>query len=157
VVDLAVYEANKELFDAIGVRILGQPRDVPSFKVRQRLCSGADVLETNPWAGKYIPIIPVYGEDLNIEGRRHFRSLVRDAKDPQRMMNYWRTTSTELVALAPKTPFIGPVGSFATDAAKWATANTETHAYIEYDPVPGGLPPQRSSTPPSPRARSRKR
>lgn len=143
VVDLKVYEANKDLFDAIGVRILGQPREVPSFKVTQKICSGADVLETNNWAGRYIPIVPVYGEDINIEGGRHFRSLVRDAKDPQRMLNYWRTVSTELVALAPKTPFIGPIGAFATDAEKWATANVDTHAYIEYDIVPGGGVPQR--------------
>jgi hypothetical protein len=147
ILDLKVYEANKELFDAIGVRVLGQPREVPSFKVTQKLLSGAEVLETNAWAGKFIPIIPVYGEDINIEGKRHFRSLVRDAKDPQRMFNYWRTTSTELVALAPKAPWVGPVGSFVTDGEKWATANTETHAYIEYDivgengnPIP---PPQR--------------
>jgi hypothetical protein len=36
VVDLKVYEANKALFDALGVSVLGQPRDVPSFKVTQR-------------------------------------------------------------------------------------------------------------------------
>jgi hypothetical protein len=65
---------------------------------------------------------------------------VRDAKDPQRMFNYWRTTSTELVALAPKTPFIGRKGAFETDSAKWATANIQSHAYIEYD---GPEPPQR--------------
>lgn len=56
------------------------------------------------------------------------------------------TTSTELVALAPKAPFIGRVGQFDTDAAKWATANVQSHAYIEYD-VPEGVldtgPPQR--------------
>lgn len=150
VIDLKVYEANKDLFDAIGVRVLGQPRDVPSFKVTQRLCSGADVLETVPWAGKYIPIVPVYGEDLNIEGRRRLRSLVRDAKDPQRMFNYWRTVSTELVALAPKAPVIGAAGSFVTDADKWATANIETHAYIEYDPISGQPPPQRQGFPSMP-------
>jgi hypothetical protein len=91
------------------------------------------VLETNDWAGKYIPIIPVYGEDLNIEGKRHFRSLVRDAKDPQRMFNYWRTTSTELVALAPEDAVHRPEGRVRDRREKWATANTETHAYIEYD------------------------
>jgi hypothetical protein len=82
----------------------------------------------------------VYGDEVNIEGRRHLRSLVRDAKDPQRMFNYWRTTSTELVALAPRAPFIGPKGAFKTDADKWATANTDNHAYIEFD---GATPPAR--------------
>jgi hypothetical protein len=56
------------------------------------------------------------------------------------MFNYWRTASTELVALAPKTPFIGPKGAFNTDAKKWATANTKSHSFIEYD---GPIPPQR--------------
>jgi hypothetical protein len=75
-----------------------------------------------------------------VEGERSFISLVRFSKDPQRMFNYWRTASTELVALAPKAPFIGPKGAFNTDANKWATANTSAHAYIEYD---GATPPQR--------------
>ena len=82
------------------------------------------------------------GDEVDVEGKRHFRSLVRDAKDPQRMVNYWRTTATELVALAPKAPFIGPKGAFVSDAVKWESANTTTHAYIEYD---GPIPPQRQA------------
>jgi hypothetical protein len=139
IIDEAVYKEQKELFDALGFEVVGRPRDVPSHKVQQKICSGADVLETLDWAGKWIPIIPVYGEDLNIEGERHLAGLVRPATDPQRMFNYWRTTSTELVALAPKAPFIGRVGSFDTDAAKWGTANVQSHAYIEYD-TPEGQP-----------------
>jgi hypothetical protein len=82
---------------------------------------------------------------VNVEGKRHFLSLIRFAKDAQQMHNFWRTASTELVALAPKAPWVGPTGSFDTDAAKWGTANTETHAYLEYDPVEGQPPPQRQA------------
>ncbi len=133
VVEVGVYEKQKAMFDALGVSVVGQPRRMASHKVVQRILTGAEVLETVEWAGRFIPIVPVYGEELHIDGRRRLRSLVRDAKDPQRMFNYWRTTSTELVALAPKTPFIGRKGAFETDSAKWATANVQTHAYIEYD------------------------
>lgn len=140
VVEAAVYEKQKAMFDALGVSVVGRPRAVASHKVTQRILTGAEVLETVDWAGKFIPIVPVYGEELHVDGRRRLRGLVRDAKDPQRMFNYWRTTSTELVALAPKTPFIGRKGAFETDSAKWATANTQSHAYIEYD---GPEPPQR--------------
>jgi hypothetical protein len=140
VVEEAVFKAQKAMFDALGVKPVGRPRTVGSHRVVQRLISGAEVLETVDWAGKFIPIVPVYGEELMVDGRRRLRSLVRDAKDPQRMFNYWRTTSTELVALAPKAPFIGPKGAFETDSAKWATANVQSHAYIEYD---GLQPPQR--------------
>jgi hypothetical protein len=140
VVEVSAYQKQKAMFDALGVSVVGRPRSVASHKVVQRILTGAEVLETVEWAGKFIPIVPVYGEELHVDGRRRLRSLVRDAKDPQRMFNYWRTTSTELVALAPKTPFIGRKGAFETDSAKWATANTQSHAYIEYD---GPEPPMR--------------
>jgi len=139
VVEEADYKANKPAFDVIGVQVQGS-RDVESHRVRQYVMSGAEVLETVDWAGKYIPIIPVYGAEISFKGKRHFRSLIRGAKDAQRMFNYWRTTSTELVALAPKAPFIGRKGAFETDAAKWATANVQSHAFIEFD---GPEPPMR--------------
>jgi len=135
-----VYGAQKALFDAAGASVVGRPRPAISHKVTQYILSGAEVLETVDWAGRYIPIVPVYGEAIHVDGARRLRSLVRDAKDPQRMYNYWRTASTELVALAPKTPFIGRRGAFDTDATKWATANTQSHAFIEYD---GPEAPQR--------------
>lgn len=140
IVEEGAYAAQKALFDALGVTVVGRPRQVASHKVVQRVLSGAEVLETVDWAGRFIPIVPVYGEELIVDGRRRLRSLVRDAKDPQRMFNYWRSVSTELVALAPKAPFIGRKGAFETDSAKWATANTQSHAYIEYD---GPEPPIR--------------
>lgn len=133
------YEELKPVLDGMGITVVGE-RPSRTMKVTQRIITGAEVLETNAWAGKYIPIVPVYGDELNIEGKRHFISLIRDAKDAQQMFNYWRTASTELVALAPKTPYIGPRGAFATDAEKWATANVVSHPYIEYD---GAVPPQR--------------
>lgn len=140
VIDLKQFEENLDKYQAEEVTIIGRPRDVPSHKVTQYIMTGAEVLETVDWAGKYIPIIPVYGEELFVDGKRHISGIVRSSKDAQRMFNYWRTTSTELVALAPKAPFIGRKGAFDHDAAKWATANTETHAYIEYD---GQEAPQR--------------
>jgi len=117
-------------------------RPARTMKVEQIIMNGCEVLETNAWAGKFIPIVPVYGDEVIIDGKRHLKSLIHDAKDPQRMLNYWRTASTELVALAPKAPWVGPVGSFASDP-NWATANSENHQYLEYDPVDNQMPPQR--------------
>lgn len=134
-----VYLKQKDVLDAQGVTVLGE-RIVASHKVTQTVLTGAEVLEKNDWAGKYIPVVPVYGDEVNVEGKRHFRSLIRDAKDSQRMLNYWRTASTELTALSPRVPFIGKKGSFKSDARKWASVNSQNHAFIEYD---GELPPQR--------------
>jgi hypothetical protein len=134
----------KDILDAQGVTVAGD-RETRTYKVKQRIISGTEILETNEWKGKYIPIVPVYGDEINVNGKRYFQSLVRFAKDPARMFNYWRTASTELVALAPKAPFIGAVDQFVTDSAKWQTANTASHPYIEYDMVQGAPPPQRQA------------
>lgn len=139
IIDAERYKAAKDVFEVMGLQVVGE-RATKSWKVKQYILTGAEVLEQNDWAGKYIPIVPVYGDEINVEGKRYFRSLIRDAKDPQRMLNYWRTTSTEMVALAPKAPFIGPKGAFKSDIDKWNTANTQSHAFIEYD---GQIPPQR--------------
>lgn len=133
------YMRIKDILDAQGITVVGE-RDTKTNKVKQKIVSGAEVLEENEWAGKYIPIVPVYGDEVMVEGKRHWISLTRWAKDPQQMFNYWRTASTELVALAPKAPYLGPKGAFNTDANKWATANNVSYSYIEYD---GAIMPQR--------------
>lgn len=141
-----VLAENQAIYAATGVTVEGQPRTVPSYKVTQQLLSGSAVLETVDWAGKYIPIIPVYGEEVNEEGKRHFRSLIRAAKDGQRRYNVHISASTEATMNQTKAPWVGARGSFKSDAKNWATSN-ENHAYLEYDPViQNGLmapPPQR--------------
>jgi len=136
----------KLFFDGLGITVVDS-RPTMTKKVTQRIITGCEILETNDWPGRYIPIVPVYGDEVIVDGERHTLSMIRFAKDPQQMLNFWRTASTELVALAPKAPFIGAVGQFNTDAKKWANANTANHQYIQYDaidlngtPVP---PPQR--------------
>lgn len=118
----------KDLADVMGITV-ATSRKTKSFDVMQYIVTGADVLEENKWAGMYIPIVPVYGEEVNIEGRKYYMSLIHQAKDSQRMENYWRTVSTELVALAPKAPFVGEEDAFSVDP-NWETANTTNHAYL---------------------------
>ena len=133
------FEKNQEVLVMAGITPVAE-RDTTGYKVIHRIITCSEVLEETEWAGRYIPIIPVYGDEVFVNGKRHLLSLIRFAKDAQRQYNYWRTTSPELVALSPKAPFIGPKGSFDSDAEKWATANVRSHAYIEYD---GPVPPQR--------------
>jgi hypothetical protein len=124
-----------------GLEIVGSPREVEAWRVRQHILTGAELLKTVDWAGQYIPIVPVYGDEvIDEDGRRHFRSLIRDAKSAQQMFNYWRTTTTELIALAPKAPYIGPKGTFDADP-NWQTANSQSHPYLEYENK--GAAPQR--------------
>ena len=117
-------------------------REAAYHEVKRRVISGADVLEEEDWPGSTIPICPVWGEEVYSDGRRHFRSMIRDAKDPQQMTNFWRSASTELVALAPRAPWVAEEGAIPKGKeAKWQTANTRSHPYLEY--AKGSNMPQR--------------
>ena len=128
------YEEKLEELTMLGVdlQIISQ-RPTKTYKVRKYLFSNTDILKVQEWRGRYIPIIPVYGEDFYIDGKREFKSMFYDVLDSQRNYNYWRTACTETVALQPKSPYIGREGAFDTDAEKWATANVQNHPYLQYD------------------------
>ena len=141
VLDKEQYEANREIFDLQGITVV-QERETRVYKVEQFTLTGAEIIDRKEWPGCYIPIIPVYGDEVNVEGKRYFRSLIRDVRDAQLMYNFWRTSTAELVALAPKAPFIGPKGAFDSDHGRWATAHAKSHPFLEYD---GPIAPQRQA------------
>lgn len=86
------------------------------------------------WRGKYVPIVCVPGDEIVIEGKRIYQGIIRRLRDAQMMYNYWFTLATERIALAPKSPFIALKGQ-TEEHAEWATANTDNHAVLPYDPV----------------------
>lgn len=110
-------------------------REVQIPVIRWCKLSGAEVLEETTFEGIYIPIIPVYGEEAWLDGRRQVFDLIHQGKDPQRALNYSLSASTEVLALQPKAPFVGPVGSFKSKLQKWLNANNANPAFLEYDPV----------------------
>ena len=119
--------------------------------------NGHEILgKPKPWAGKYIPIVPVYGEEKVVEGKTILESAIRHALDPQQLYNFYKTTEAEVVQQTPKNPFIGALGQFKTMQMDWAEANTKPAAYREYDPVTvaGQLapPPQRQPYEPATQA-----
>ncbi len=105
-------------------------REVKERKVLHRKMSGKDILEETVFPGKYIPIIPVYGEENWIEGKRHLFSLIRKSKDAQKMFNYWKSLETELLMKAPLAPVMAAEGTTEDYAADWI--NPSKAAVLRY-------------------------
>ena len=128
-------------------------RTVDVKKVMWMKSNGYEVLQEQVWAGKWIPVIRVIGNEFEVDGRIYVSGLVRNAKDAQRMYNYWVSQEAEMLALAPKAPFIGYGGQFEGYEQQWKTANTTNWPYLEVNPdVTDGmgstLPlPQRAAPP----------
>jgi hypothetical protein len=99
------------------------------------LMDGTQELEKpRDWAGRYIPVVSTYGPEEVTRGLPQYRSLIRYAKDPQRMYNFWTTQITEKIALAPKAPYIGTAKMFSKHKKAWAQSNTSNAAYLAFTP-----------------------
>lgn len=96
--------------------------------------NASEVLERKVWPGRWIPIVPVLGDEIDLNGRKDLVGIVRYARDPQRMYNFWVSAETEMIALAPRTPFIGAEGQFKGHEAEWKQANVKNFPYLEYVP-----------------------
>jgi hypothetical protein len=109
-------------------------RIVDRKKVMWAKTNGYEILEERDWAGKWIPVVRVVGNEFEVDGQIYISGLVRNAKDAQRMYNYWVSQEAEMLALAPKAPFIGYGGQFEGYENQWKTANTTNWPYLEVNP-----------------------
>lgn len=116
-----------------------RPEKIVCYKI-----DGRNVLKTYDWAGKYFPIIPEWGDELNIGGVRYLRGLIRLAKDPQKMHNYFESMITEAVSLQPKVPWLTPAEAIEGHEPYWDNANRSNLPYLPYNAKPGVPPPKRT-------------
>ena len=123
--------------DSLLRAMFGKPlRSRQSDRERVKWCktNGYEILEESEWAGSFIPVVRVVGNEFEVDGQLYVSGLVRNAKDAQRMYNYWCSQEAEMLALAPKAPFIGYGGQFEGYEQQWKTANTQNWPYLEVNP-----------------------
>lgn len=122
-----------------GVKLLSGPKEkkrkTSLCKVEWFKITATDILERTEIMCKWIPVFPIYGDEIDILGRIFRSGIIRRAKDPSQAYNFWFTAATEEVAMRNKTPYIGAVGQFETQADQWQDANRRTYATLEYDPI----------------------
>ena len=119
---------------ASGELTITKDRESECRKIEWYLISGVEVLEEREWLGQHMPVIRCIGDELDLDGKVSFIGLIRYAKDPQRMLNYWRTLQTERVALAPKAKWLVAEGQIEGHEDVWKNANRTNDASLPYKP-----------------------
>jgi hypothetical protein len=130
----------KEMIAAGKVKKLDE-RELTRRQVKWSTISAAEILDGSDdrtdgrdWPGRFIPIVSVLGVETLIDGKRDLRGMVRDAKDPGRMYNFWVSAQTEAVALAPRAPYLVADGQLEGYESMWKDANRRNYAYLPYKP-----------------------
>jgi hypothetical protein len=118
-------------------------RFVDGHKVCSSLMNGSEQLEkTYDWPGQYIPIAPVWGEEIRVGDRTVRRGVIRAARDAQIRYNVQATAMTEAIALAPKAKWLVTLKQIGAHQEFWNSAHLNNYAYLPY------TPDERASGPP---------
>lgn len=112
----------------------------PSFdkKCMWYKIGGDKILDKTELPTSFIPVIPVLGNEVWVEGKRHVHGLTRFAKDPARQYNYMQSANTEVMALAPRAPYIVAEGQIDGYEQEWLMANRHNISVLTYNPVSFG-------------------
>lgn len=127
-------------------------REAERVNIKWRKCTGIEILEERTYRTKYIPLIPVMGEEINIEGKPRLRSAIYYAHDAQKSYNYERSTAIERNALSAKAPWKVTIKEIENHREWWDNANNTPYPYLPFtvdDKHPQG--PERIE-PPTPSA-----
>lgn len=85
------------------------------------------------WDGKYIPLIPTIGRELQpFDGERRWVGMIGPAKDGARLTNYAASGAVELASLEPKAPWQGEEGVFEGHEKEYAESAIRNVPFLQY-------------------------
>jgi hypothetical protein len=99
--------------------------------------NGIEVLKDSEteWAGSSIPIIPVLGKQMIIEGKARLFSVVRPQKAAQQLINYSKSRIAETLSTSPISPYMVVEGQIEGYEGEWKTLNTVQRPFLTYKSV----------------------
>lgn len=125
-------------------------RKITKPRVMRCWVGGRDLLTTpSKFPGKYIPIVPVYGEEAWIDGKRNLYSLIRKSKSSAMMYNSLKSSETEVLLKQQQAPVQAAVGQMRGFEDDWKTPDKAMVLYYHQTDVNGqpAPAPQRLNPP----------
>ena len=113
--------------------VFERPTKRKQWKWAKLLGGETEPVDERDWPGQYMPIITVVGKELNVNGDIVRKGVVRDLKDPARMLNYSYSAAVETLALQNKVPYL--IANEAVEGFEdiWGAANIENRGYLPWN------------------------
>lgn len=133
-VQLAEYW-HKEWKDQVVPAADNQPQRTEKVAtVIQSFIDGAQIHDETTWLGSTIPVVPLWGHEAVVDGVRRTVGLIRNAKEPQRGLNFALSNLDEQLGQQSKTPWLVPVGGIpANMESDWANVHVTPLGYLYYN------------------------
>ena len=108
-------------------------RKISVKKCKWYLIAGKQINDRRDWLGKYIPIVRVIGEEVEIDGKVDRKGHTRAMKDAQRMYNFWTSAAVEFVALQGKQPYLAEAAAIQGYEKFWDNLNSTNLPYLPFN------------------------
>lgn len=129
-------EYQKAIDEGIQPPEIVDSREIPVKSLKWSRINGKEYLEgPEDRPGKWIPIIPVWGNESDVDGKVIHTSMIHSSKDAQRLYNFSRSAFAERVALTPKAPYVAAVGATENFEDEWEQANTANLSVLHFNHV----------------------
>ena len=108
-------------------------RKITTYKVIWCKISQSDILEPDiEFPTSTIPVIPVFGRENDLRGKRVYKGLIDDAIDAQIALNKMRSSAIERIDSSPLSPFIATDKSIEGRETMWRDANITRYSTLVY-------------------------
>jgi hypothetical protein len=132
-----------------------ETRTIDKCKVKFCKINGLSVIpgtETD-WPGYCIPIVPVLGKQIILDGKPNLFSVVRFQRDPQQLINFYKTRIAETLGTQPIQPWVVVEGQLQGHEKEWMEQNVTMRPWltvkaIDVNGQPAPLPQRQSLEPP---------
>lgn len=118
------------------VTVGDQSRVIQTPTVHWCKVNGLEVLEEGVIPGKYIPLVPVLGQELQpFDDQRRFYGVIARAKDAQRLLNIEVSSAVGKDALATKVPWLVAEGQEEGHEHEFELSTVRNLSMIRYKPT----------------------
>jgi hypothetical protein len=109
-------------------------RETTTRKIEWYKTNGAEILEgPTILASKYIPIVPMLGDEVWIDGKQVLRSAIQFVIEPARNYNFGLANVLEVLGQSPKQPILADWKGIENFTEYWNEAANRPFPYLPYD------------------------
>lgn len=124
-------------------------RVLDSHKITVSICSGEEILEgPTDWAGRYIPLVPCWGDIVHVDGRDEWYGMARMARDAQVLYNFERSNFAEVIGSQPHAPFLYTPAQIKGFEREWENMAIDNAPGLPYNPDASAPSPAPTRQPP---------
>lgn len=118
-------------------------RQTQDYRIMQYQCLQNQIIDFAEWPSRQLPIVFVDGDSYYFEGRQYTKSLIHEAIDPQKFLNYIMSEIASEIKNRRREQWIGTADNIAGQEHLWRNPEVQAGILIAKPDLKTGMMPQK--------------